>query len=799
MFHQKKSVLMKKLPMVTVCSFILLTSTRIFASFTQVVVRSGDAMPRGNGRYQTLFRPIIIAITLSICLLACGGSNEEVIEIPPTTYDNSLKTFSAFEGKPVTLTSTLESTSYQWAQVSGPDIEIDSFNGNQINFVPPWISDGPITAEFTVTATIDGQSIVQPININILDRRYIVLKVRDSSATNLYLDYISANDEVGVPDPNLIQLTDITEGENVCNYSMSPNGRYVAFLTGETDLLPSESCVGLRVVDIESQQIQFITPLNRNNELVEVRNFSWSKDGLKLSYEGNHGEDIFQVYVAEVSEDSSNNPVSYINYGNLNISSEVWPSENRFPVSDGGNPFGLEMIDNIEVDQIRWLDNNNGLSFKVYDQIEGDYSPYIASDHGQAIKLERNRQVVEEIVEIDEDSINDQFDVCADSPPGFYCTIGGFGTLPLTAIERSFVNPEWFGSSVDGSLAFTTTMISSNTSPIKVLAVRQPIIEEDQIITASPIGATHVLDVMWSPIEPHLAFASTSGYRHVHQPVETYLEAQRLMQREIPDQLYYYKDWEYGHQAGQERLSRPRPEIDTNPVRKLKWSNDGQLIGYARGESPEEIGAYYTSLWINQLDEIDDESNSVIDSNTTLLHAVDEENTYYTDFNWSPNSDGILAMYQSDDGGTLKYFKSDGSFSFESPVLEAFNTGSLWSISASFSPAGDYFAYIDEDIQVSGESFAAIYIYDTESGERIKIETPGIGASSIIFSGIQWSPHGDAIIYSTRSSATASREFYLAKVDSTHENLKLFLNEADQILQVKTDNYIVDDFFLGLP
>jgi len=738
---------------------------------------------------------ITMTITTLLLLSACGGSKESTPDPINAPIDNSLKVFSEFEGRSVTLISTLESVSYQWEQVSGPTLDMGSMSDKEITLTIPWVEDSE-TAEITVTATIDGQSVIQPVNLEILNRRYIVMNVDDNIGRNLYLNYISVNDEEGVPDLATLQLTNVLEQERVCGYFMSPNGQYVAYTIGKGEMLPSETCSGITIVDIETLESQVITPLNRDNELVKVRSISWSKDSSKIAYEGDHGEDIFQLYVAQVPTNSATgNSVSYVNYGNSSVSIDIWPTEDQHPVFDGGNPFDLQLINNIDVDQIRWLDNNEGLSFKVYDNEDNEYFPYLGSVHGETLKLERNNQVFEELYELDSDNIDEQFEICADAPPNHYCAFVGFGPPSLTPIERSFVNPNWFGSSVDGHLAFTTTMVSSNTAPTQVLVVRRPIIEENQIFLYSPIEATHVLDAAWSPTEPHLAFASTSEYRHVHQPVETFEEGKRLMQREIPGQLYYYRDWELGHQAGQERLSRPRIDIDSNPVRKFQWSNNGKFIGYARGEQAEVSFGYFTSLWATELDEIHDENSATIDANTVLLDATEGNNTYYTDFKWSPNNDGVLTMFQSEGGTTLKYFRRDGSFSFESPFIQVFTTGSLWSINASFSPSGDYFAYIDKVPLNSVDSIAAILVYDTTTGERIQIETPNLDASGIIFPSIQWSPHGDAIIYSTRPFTSSSREYYLAKIDNTHENLNIFLLEGNQIKQVKVDNHSIEQAF----
>lgn len=740
-----------------------------------------------------LIKKIMITLFFTLFLVSCGGSKDEVLETPPptTSYDNSLKVFSEFEGRSVTLTSTLESATYQWEQTSGLTFDISSSNSQQLTLELPWISDGPLIAEFNVTTTIDNQSVTQPINLRILNRGFIILQVRNETSTNLFINYVSENDQDGVPELNTIQLTAVTEGNKVCGFSTSPNGRYVAYTSSTNDDSSSLNCGGLRVVDIESQVVQNITPLDSQGEPVKLRRYSWAPDSLQMLYVGDHGEDIDQIYVARVYSET----VSYINFGDYSSPNNEWPSEDLFPIGDGGNTENSALVNDHDIGSVFWLSDDNGIAFDLYNHESGDRHPYQASSHGDAQILERNTLVVADLFESEQDDLDDDLFDC---PVGGICTIIPLDPLRLTPITRQFTNPEWMDSSVDGQLAQIITMTTSNAAVMKVLSVRKPVIDGETILEGTPIEATEVIKAAWSPVDSSLAFSSSSNYRHRHAQVDTFDEAQQLIGNEVPDQLYWYQNYQAGHEDGQERLSRPQNSIDANPVREIKWPNDGQSIAYARGEDPLEIGDYFTSLWITLLDDVYDESPATIDANTVLLDAT-ETGSYYSDYAWSPNTEGVIAIFQSADYMRIRYFNRDGNMQFESPdLLGTIDTSQFWLLGASFSPSGEHFAYLDKYNAGGNELYSAIYIYEIASGERVRIETPDLETSGIIDSNIQWSPHGDAILYSVRPTNTSDKVFYLASVNNEHENLALFINTEEQIIMARVDDFVgITNFLLG--
>ncbi|MBV1908206.1 MAG: hypothetical protein KUG78_02735 [Kangiellaceae bacterium] len=716
--------------------------------------------------------------------MSCSDSTKEVLEVPPeSSYDNSLKEFSEFEGKSVTLTSTLDSASYQWEQLSGPSFEIASLTDKQIILNLPWIDEGPLVAEFNVTATINDQLVTQPVNLSILNRGYIIFQVKDESSSNLYIDYISENDEDYVAEVGNVQLTDTVEDTKICGFSSSPNGRYVSFATTTTDDTLKLNCAGLKVVDIETKLVQNVTPLNRQGEPVQLGRHSWAPDSLQILYVGDHGEDIDQIYVARVYTET----VSYIHYGDFEAPDGQWPSEDLFPIGDGGNFENLDSVENFDIGNLFWLSDNNGIAISLYNHETGDTLPYQAASHGNAQVLERNTLVVADLYESEQDDLSDEL---VDCPTGGICTSVLPGPLRLTPITRRFSNPEWMASSVDGQLAQIITMITSNEDPMKVLSVRRPVKDGEVILEGTPIEATEVITAQWSPVDSSLAFSSHSDYRHRHAYVETFQEIQELMGYEVPDQLYWYPNYQQGHEQGQERLSRPQGLIDSNAVRVIKWSSDGKYIAYARGEEPETSTANLSSLWIATLDDVYDVSQQTIDANTVLLDTTAADFTSYSDFEWSPDSEGVMAIFQSEEGAHLRYFDREGGMLFESPELLGSNTHLFWFLAASFSPDGKYFVYLDKHPLSAEETQPAIYIYEISTGERNRIETPDLTSSGSITAPIQWSPHGDAVLYSVRPDTGSERIYYLAKSNNEHENMSSNFDLGEQIENAKVDDFV---------
>ena len=518
------------------------------------------------------------------------------------------------------LTSDFEDGAVAWNQLSGPAVLIDDDSLSDITVSVPWIENGPQIAEFEVSATIEGEVVIKQVNLEILDRRYLVLRVEnaDDTATDLFLDYISANDEEGVPEVGTFRLTTVETDSEVC----SPNGQYVAYSIKSSDGLLAP-CRGIYIVDIETFETTKVSRLAQDSSEIEVGSFTWSPDGQKIAYRGDHGSGITQNYAIDLFASET----TYINYSDNAVEIFEWPEENRFPVLDAGNPYSLELLEDTEFSQLQWLGNSNGLSLIVTNSESSDRHPYQASVHGYARKLERFNQVIEEIYagfippEVIEE-INDceEFTTCVGAST--------LGVPELEKINREYVNPRLIETSIEGRMLIISTMLATHeASPIDVLGIRELVIDNAGILQSTPIEAIHVYDAAWSPVSEDLAFSAELDYRHSHTLDLDGVSPLELIGPETPGQLYLFQDYERYHNGeSHERVSNPVDSVDENPVVALEWSPQGTHIAYARGEDDEEFeGSLFTSLWVTYIDDVRDQRAETIDQNTELLINIDRK------------------------------------------------------------------------------------------------------------------------------------------------------------------------------
>lgn len=743
--------------------------------------------------------PVLI-LFLVFSLIGCSGGGGSSIETETSTEvddtsDIEVETFSAFEGRSISLTSDFEDGEVEWSQLSGPTVLIEDDSLSDITVMTPWIENGPQIAEFEVSATVDGEVVNRQVNLEILDRRYLVLRVEnaDDTATDLFLDYISANEEEGVPEEGTFRLTTVETDSEVCLTRVSPNGQYVAYSIKPYDGVLAR-CHGIYIVDIETFETTKVSQLAQDSSEIEVGNFTWSPDGQKIAYRGDHGSGIEQNYVIDLLASAT----SYINYGNNDLVLGQWSEEDLFPVEDAGNLHGLEFIEALEFSQLQWLGNSNGLSLVVTDSVSSDRYPYQASVHGDARKLERFNQVVEEIYsgvippEVAEEISNCQeFTTCV----GAVALGGG---VALEGINREYVNPRLIETSIDGHMFIIASMLATHeVSPIDVLGIRQPVIDNTNILMGTPIEAIHVYDAAWSPVAVDLAFSAELDYRHSHSFEEDGVSPLELIGSETPGQLYLFQDYEQGHHGEpHERLSNSVDSIDENSVVALEWSPQGTHIAYARGEDSGEFdGGFYTSLWVTTVDDVIDQRPETIDQNTELLLKIDpsDDDFYIRDFKWSPNGEGVLMLIKRYFGvadTTLRYISRDGDYEFDFQTLTDLNQATLSSIHAHFSPDGRYVAYFDEE-GTGGTAQEAIFIQPVDGGDRIRANVE-LADGGHFQEKIQWSPHGDAIIYAADSDDDGFLEHYLANVAGGNQNLDLFIDAGSRILNVVTDEMVSD-------
>lgn len=701
------------------------------------------------------FYSILLLLSLTACGGGGGGGSSDFSSTPEGETENENTVYMVFEGKTLILSTTLEADSIEWQQLSGPTVLINDSSLSDIELTAPWLSDGSAPAEFEVIALINGESISEQITVNILDRRFIVLRAENepTSTINAYLDYISANDEEGVPEEGTIQLTALSENTQIGFTRVSPSGQYVAFSVREV----SESLIpvyrGIYIVDIETLETQKLNVLGLDSQDVQISTLEWSPDSLKLLYEGDHGEGYDQYYVVDITDVTT----VYSNYGNNTLASGLWPSSNLYPVGDGGNPYNLDLIVNTQATWASWSGNSNSVNFLVYDSAEGDDYLHQSSIRGDARQLERAVFFRDQLNELDQEALDNYQSALDDCMPDNPCA-----ALPFLAsfipVRRYFTNIQQRRSSVEGHLAFMANVILNNDQSISVLAVRDPVIDNTPVDMITLIEAEDVDDAAWSPVAAHLAFTSTSDRRHRHTD-----DTNQLYGSEIPDQLYLYYNYEEDHSQSQERLAYPQPTIDSNPVRKISWSDDGNYIAYARGEENVE-GAYYTSLWVTLIDDVRDESPATVAANTTLLINLNNPDEYMTDFLWSPNGDGVLILVETDTGPQMRYINRETQATSFVANVDYENLAPIFNTGLKFSPNGDFIAYLSE---------AMLYVWSVADQNSMMVNVP-LGAGGNVSGFFRWSPHGDTIIYSARVESGDEIEFYQADTDGNNQTLDEF-------------------------
>jgi hypothetical protein len=738
-----------------------------------------------------------LILFIAFSLIGCsGGGGNELTSDDTGDIGIEIETFRVFEGRSTLLTTDFEDGEVAWSQLTGPAVLIDDGSLSDITVMAPWIENGPQIAEFEVSVSINGEVVNRQVNLEILDRRFLVLRVEnaDDTATDLFLDYISVNDEEGVPEEGTFRLTTVETDSAVCSPKVSPNGQYVAYSIKFSDGIITR-CHGIYIVDIETFETTKISQLAQDSSEVEVGSFTWSPDGRKIAYRGDHGSGIEQNYVIDLLGPAT----SYINYGNNNLEFGQWSDEDLFPVEDAGNPHGLEFIEALEFSHLQWLGNSNGLSLIVTDSVSSDRYPYQASVHGDARRLERFNQGIQEVFEV----IPAEIPECA---PNSTCTVSGPFGFTLEKINREYVNPRLIETSIEGRMFIISSMLATNGTSSNVLGVREPVIDNADILTATPLEGIRVYDAAWSPVAEDLAFSAELEYRHSHASVEDVASVYDLFGPERPGQLYLFQDYERGHHGeSHERLSNPVDSIDENSVVALEWSPQGTHIAYARGEDSDEFdGGLYTSLWVTKVDDVRDQRDDTIDQNTELLLKIDPTNDdfFIRDFKWSPNGEGVLIVIKRYFGmtdTTLRYISRDGSYVFDFQTLTDLNQATLSSIHAYFSPDGLYVAYFDEE-GTGGSTKEAIFIQPVDGGDRVRANLE-ISDGGNFQKGIQWSPHGDAIIYAADSDDDGFLEHYLANVAGGSQNLSTFIDDGSRILNVVTDDNMSSDVgifpFLG--
>ncbi|GAB1258684.1 hypothetical protein [Aurantivibrio plasticivorans] len=738
-------------------------------------------------------RPYLFPLLIGLSACGGGGGNSGSGNLVANPNEPTVIEVSAFEGSRIEIDLGIDATDVEWQQLSGPTIIIDPISDGIYQLTIPWVLTENVVAEFEVQpvgATDDSEMDI--VVVTLLNRHYAVFQVDDtvSEGESLYLQYFSTATNSLVPSNNIISLATAPEGMEICSFRISPSGQHVAYNINEPGGLLDTSCDALYMVDIESLEITDVSPQNIDGNGALTRNINWSPNSEKIAYLGDFGEGELQHYVYDLSANST----SYLNYGSNDLSSGFWPENDLYPIIGGGNPYGVELIDDPDTSRLTWLGNNNGVALEVYHSNDGENHTYIASVHGDTNWLFRDFSLIEYRDFLTDEEFTDHSDArqecTSDAPDYGTCALYPKFNVPLVLMDNTIIAPHSHDTSVAGHYSFIGQIERNGGAIDHVLLVSRPVIDLEEIDTFPSIEAEQVLAAAWSPTEPHLAFASenTERHRHTNNPDAA---LGQLLGDEIPGQLYIYHNYQKGHELPQERLAYPRPLIDDYFVQNLQWSNSGDEIAYVRGLTPAMSDFdYYTSLWVTTIDDVFDESTATIDNNTTLLINLRNELNYITDFMWTPDGEGILALVQnvsaldgSIEFASVEYFSKDGSNTYTLMNLDVDNVRKFYTINPSFSPDGQYLAYRDNDTEVAYDS-KALYIRSLDGTVTTRVSVPLLETGFL--REYWWSPSSNALIYEARISAIDPLQFFLGEFDGENQALhELFsVNETIDNVEV---------------
>ena len=285
-----------------------------------------------------------VLILLSIMsLVACGGSSNNNPPPPPPNQAPSATAgadLAADEGSAVQLSGQAsdpdgDAITVVWSQVSGPSVDIASPDTTDTAVTLPRVDIGT-TATIVLRLTVTdsrGASASDDVTITADSTDFMLFLADDDTVTRVELfKYDTQTDSISKLSGDPAPLTSV---ENV---SLSPDGRFVAFLANKNVASVRE----LYVASVDGQSVVRVDVPGTNSDGT-VRSYAWSPDSTSLAYLADADTaDVREAFV--VGRDGSNQrKINAALPPATEIGSISWSQDSMMvahQLADIGGPFG---------------------------------------------------------------------------------------------------------------------------------------------------------------------------------------------------------------------------------------------------------------------------------------------------------------------------------------------------------------------------------------------------------------------------------------------------------------------------
>lgn len=190
---------------------------------------------------------------------------------------------SDVDGDPIT---------YSWAQTSGPAVALSSTSSPDVSFDAPAV-DIDVTDDVILSLTVadsKGATATDEVTIHIESKDFLLFEAWDDTGSFRELFKYSTNPS------SIIKLSaDLVVGGTVTNYTLSPDGRFVAYIADQD----ADSLFELFVAATDgSNVVKINSPVS--SIAGGIQTFKWSPDSTKIIYlQKVDSDSIFEVYLAD--------------------------------------------------------------------------------------------------------------------------------------------------------------------------------------------------------------------------------------------------------------------------------------------------------------------------------------------------------------------------------------------------------------------------------------------------------------------------------------------------------------------